>query len=144
MPKKLYTSVPPRYEVCLHADCPKADVCLHQIAYQKLLSEQTFLHIINPKMCKKNARCPFYRNSTPIRYARGFTNFQKHMYPDQYAAFSSMLKSEFGRNPYYERRKGISPLSLAEQDLILNALQRVGVKEKLEFDAYEDEINWYD
>ena len=42
MPKKLYTSVPPRYEVCLHADCPKADVCLHQIAYQKLLSEQTF------------------------------------------------------------------------------------------------------
>lgn len=53
MPKKLYTSVPPRYEVCLHADCPKADVCLHQIAYQKLLSEQTFLHIINPKMCKK-------------------------------------------------------------------------------------------
>lgn len=52
MPKKLYTSVPPRYEVCLHADCPKADVCLHQIAYQKLLSEQTFLHIINPKMCK--------------------------------------------------------------------------------------------
>ena len=96
MPKKLYTSVPPRYEVCLHADCPKADVCLHQIAYQKLLSEQTFLHIINPKMCKKNARCPFYRNSTPMRYARGFTNFQKHMYPDQYAAFSSMLKSEFG------------------------------------------------
>ena len=79
-----------------------------------------------------------------MRYARGFTNFQKHMYPDQYAAFSSMLKSEFGRNPYYERRKGISPLSLAEQDLILNALQRVGVKEKLEFDAYEDEINWYD
>ena len=42
MPKKLYTSVPPRYEVCLHADCPKADVCLHQIAYQQLLSEQTF------------------------------------------------------------------------------------------------------
>ena len=144
MPKKLYTSVPPRYEVCLHADCPKADVCLHQIAYQHLLSEQTFLPIIHPKMCKKNARCPFYRNSTPMRYARGFTNFQKHMYPDQYAAFSSMLKSEFGRNPYYERRKGISPLSLAEQDLILNALQRVGVKEKLEFDAYEDEINWYD
>lgn len=32
MPKKLYTSVPPRYEVCLYADCPKADVCLHQIA----------------------------------------------------------------------------------------------------------------
>ena len=135
MPKKLYTSVPPRYEVCLHADCPKADACLHQIAYQKLLSEQTFLHIINPKMCKKNARCPFYRNSTPMRYARGFTNFQKHMYPDQYAAFSSMLKSEFGRTLYFERRRGARVLSPTEQTLIIKALQEVGVKEKLEFDG---------
>lgn len=144
MPKKLYTSIPPRYEVCLHADCSKADVCLHQIAYQKLLSGQTTLYLINPKMCKKNARCQFFRNSTPVRYARGFTGFQKQMYPDQYAKFSSILRSEFGRNPYFERRKGLRPLSPSEQDLILNALQRVGVKEKLEFDAYEDEISWYD
>ena len=144
MPKKLYTSVPPRYEVCLHANCSKADVCLHQIAYQKLLSAQTFLHLINPKQCKKKGHCPFYRNCTPMRFARGFKGFQKHMYPDQYAEFSSMLKSKFGRNPYFERRKGIRPLSPAEQDMILNVLKRVGVEEKLEFDAYGDEINWYD
>lgn len=144
MPKKLYTSVPPHYEVCLHADCPKADVCLHQIACQKLLSEQTFLHLINPKLCKKNARCQFFRDGTPMRFAKGFTGFQKQMYPEQYAEFSSMLKSEFGRTPYYERRRGARVLSPTEQSLIIKALQQVGVKEKLEFDAYENVINWYD
>ena len=144
MPKKLYTSVPPRYEVCLHADCPKADVCLHQIAYQKLLTGQTFLHLINPKLCKKKGRCPFYRNCTPMKFARGFKGFQKRMYPDQYAEFSSMLKSKFGHTPYFERRRGERVLSPTEQTLIINALQQVGVKEKLEFDAYENIINWYD
>ncbi|MDR4037909.1 MAG: DUF6078 family protein, partial [Parabacteroides sp.] len=50
----------------------------------------------------------------------------------------------FGRNPYFERRRGEFPLSPKEQRIVLNALRRVGVTEELRFDHYEESVNWYD
>ena len=52
--------------------------------------------------------------------------------------------SHFGRNPYFERRRGEFPLSPKEQRIVLNALRRVGVTEELRFDHYEESVNWYD
>ena len=106
MPKKQYTSVPTNYAVCIHTDCPMAKGCLHQIAYQQLLPERTFMRLVNPQKCEKSAQCPFFRDSTPQKYAKGFTKFQKRMFPEQYEKFSKLLIAEFGRNPYYERRRG--------------------------------------
>ena len=66
------------------------------------------------------------------------------MFPAQYQQFMSILMSHFGRNPYFERRRGESPLSPKEQRIVLNALRRVGVTEELRFDHYEESVNWYD
>ena len=144
MPKKLYTTVPPHYAVCIHHDCPLAKGCLHQIAYPQLLPDQDLLRLVNPEKCKKNHECPYYRDAKPVRYAKGFTQFQQHMFPHQYAQFSKRLKAEFGRNPYFERRKGLSLLSPKEQKLILDTLKVVGVDEKMEFDNYVEATYWYD
>ncbi len=144
MPKNLYKSIPSGYAVCLHSECPKAAECLHNIAYRELLKDQERLSLINPEFCKPESECQFFRDCTLVRYARGFTSFQHRMYPDQYDKFKSILQHRFGRTPYYERRRGNIALPPAEQDLILGVLKKVGVTELMEFDSYEDAVNWYD
>ena len=144
MPKKTYRALPPDYGVCLHAYCPMAATCLHQRAYPQLLKKETTLRLINPEKCSKDKECRFYRDSKPVTYAFGFTNFQKKMFPAQYQTFMYTLIGKFGRNAYFERRRGESPLSPKEQEVILEALRKAGVTEKMQFDKYEENINWYD
>ncbi|MDY5656083.1 MAG: DUF6078 family protein [Prevotella sp.] len=52
--------------------------------------------------------------------------------------------SKFGRNAYYERRRGDTALTPKEQRIVLDALKKVGVKEEVTFESYEENTNWYD
>ena len=144
MAKKFYTSPPAGYAVCQHADCPMADTCLHQIVYPVLLEKDDMLHVVNPNKCSKDAQCKFYRSNKPVTYARGFTHFQKRMFPGQYDRFSTILISKFGRNAYYERRRGDTALTPKEQQIVLDALKAAGVTEEMKFERYEENTNWYD
>lgn len=144
MAKNTHTSLPEFYEVCEHGDCPLAATCLHQIAYHKLIKSEKTLRLINPTMCSKDEKCSFYRDSKPVIYARGFKSFQRRMYPSQYKMFMSLLVCEFGKNPYFERRRGDIALSPREQQIVLSALKQAGVTEEMKFDSYEENINLYD
>lgn len=144
MPKKEYTSLPSDYPVCEHSSCPMAATCLHQMAYSTLMEQEKYLRLINPTKCSKDKSCSFYRDSKPVTYARGFTQFQKRMFPDQYNRFMSICIHHWSRNPYFERRRGDRSLPPDEQTFILNALKTVGVTEEMKFDNYEENINWYD
>ena len=119
-------------------------ICLHQLAYTELLKTETVLHLLNPTQCVKDETCKFYRNYIPVAYARGFTNFQKKMFPDQYQAFMYKLIGKFSRNGYFERRRGESVLSPKEQETVLAILKEVGITEEMKFDSYESHINWDD
>lgn len=143
MPRKLYKGIPAKYAVCQFADCPQARNCLHQIACHSLMDSEKFLNLINPKLCTRDAQCRFFRNSAPTLFAFGFKNMKEHMLPQQYVAFKEMLTERFGHTLFYERRRGDIPLTPEEQELIRQALQQVGVTEKLEFDRYEENLNWY-
>ena len=144
MPKKFYTAIPVGYAVCLHHDCPKAATCLHQIAYLTLLEQENNLNLINPNRCSKDETCRHYRDNAPVIYARGFTNFQERMFPDQYKTFKTILIAHFGRNPYYDRRNGQTILPPKEQEIVLEALKKAGVTEDFQFDYYEENYNWRD
>lgn len=143
MAKKTYTSRPSHYTVCEHSDCQCAAICLHQLAYTELLKTETILHLLNPTQCVKDETCKFYCNNTPVTYARGFTNFQKKMFPDQYQTFMYKLIGKFSRNGYFERRRGDSALSSKEQEIVLAALKEAGISEEMKLDSYESHINWY-
>ena len=144
MPKKLYKDIPADYPVCLYADCPHAASCLHQLVYQPLLEKLGILSLLNPQKCTKDKSCPYFRDAKPVSYARGFIGMQKRMFPGQYSRFMSILIGHFGRNAYFERRRGETALSPKEQKYVLKVLQDIGVTEKLEFDSYEENINWCD
>lgn len=144
MPRRNYTTLPADYTVCLHADCPMAATCLHQIAFSALQESEACLNLINPKNCTKDSNCKFYRDSKPVRYAYGFTGFQKKMFPEQYRTFMNLLIREFGRNEYFARRRGELSLSPKEQATVISALREAGIAEPLPFDRYEEQINYYD
>ena len=140
--RKLSNEIPYNYAACLHADCPRAKTCLRQIAYGRMLEGRTHLKLVNPRKCSQDGQCEFYREGKSLRFARGFANFKKRMYPDQYERFSTLLQCHFGRSQYYERRKGDIPLTSGEQELILDVLKQVGVSEELQFDQYEEAMDW--
>lgn len=142
MPKKEYTSLPKDYPVCEHSSCPLAATCLHQTAYSTLLEHADYLRLINPTRCCKNEACTYYRDKKPVIFARGFTNFQKRMFPQQYDQFMTTLILHFGRNQYFKRRRGDILLPPEEQEVIRLMLEKVGADSKMDFDKYEEHINW--
>lgn len=142
MPKKEYTSLPKDYPVCEHSSCPMAATCLHQTAYSTLMEHEEYLQLINPSRCSKNEACTYYRDKKPVIFARGFTNFQKRMYPQQYDKFMTTLILHFGRNQYFKRRRGDILLPPEEQEVIRLMLEKVGADSKMDFDKYEEHINW--
>ena len=139
---KIYKDIPSGYLLCLHADCPMADSCLRQLAYRRHAELGTFLRLINPSMCSKQAGCPHYVSNQPVRFARGFVNFQKRMYPEQYDKFMTMLICHFGRNQYFKRRRGDIVLPPEEQEVIQVALEKAGVTQPMKFDEYIEAIRW--
>ena len=142
MPKKEYTSLPKDYPVCEHSSCPMAATCLHQTAYSTLMEHEEYLRLINPTRCSKDEACTYYRDKKPVIFARGFTNFQKQMYPQQYDQFMTTLILHFGRNQYFKRRRGDILLPPEEQEVIRLMLEKVGANSKMDFDKYEEHINW--
>jgi len=138
------SDVPGNFTLCLNADCPLAAQCLHQIVRKMIPTDKQVLHVYNPEAVRGGEDCKYFRALKLDRYAKGFTRFQEEMKPRQYVMFSGLLMAYFGRNPYYERRRGERLLSPAEQQVVLQALHKAGIEEDLEFDGYEYRINWID
>lgn len=99
MPRKEYTSLPTNYPVCEHSDCPMAASCLHQIAHAMKLKTDELLRLINPTRCTQDASCAYYRSNRPMVYARGFTNFQRRMFPRSVRLFHGHLHQRVGTQP---------------------------------------------
>ena len=73
---------------------------------QALSKDAMSVHILNPQNTESSEKCEFYRSDEPQVYGRGFKNMQKQMLLGQYDTFRYRLIGKFGRNPYFERRKG--------------------------------------
>ncbi len=142
--KKTHKDVPGDYPTCLHSDCPMASSCLRQTAYHRLLETERTLTLLNPCQCTKDETCPHYRSNVPVTFACGFTTFRDKMLPGQYAQFLNILSTKFGRRPYFKRRNGTYTLPPSEQEVILQALKKVGITEEFKFDRYEQLPNWND
>lgn len=135
-------SIPKDYPVCMYEDCPLAGKCLHQLVFRGHEEMGTYLRLLNPSKCTRQQGCPHYADSQPVRFAKGFTGFQKKMYPEQYERFMNTLILHFGRNQYFKRRRGDVWLPPEEQDIIRTVLQKVGADSSMDFDQYLEETCW--
>lgn len=144
MPKKDNRTMPVGYAVCVHADCEQAEHCLRRKAYETMSQTAERMTVVNPERCTKSANCPYFRDSTPVQYARGFKGMRAKMTSNQYNVFRRTLTAAFSQNPYYERMRGDYGLSPREQNVVQSALHKAGIKEELNFDAYETQYDWED
>ena len=143
MKKIAYKEVPYGFIHCLEADCPMAEHCLRQIAMRALPKDELSVRILNPQIANPSEKCKFFRSDEPQIYARGFKNMQKQMLLGQYNELMYRLIGKFGRNPYFERRRGARLCTPKDMLKVKTALKELGL-EHLEFDAYEEHTNWMD
>lgn len=136
--------IPYAFALCGDTECACAGTCLRHIAYLQQVETAKVMTMVNPRFCAKDNTCAFYRDATPVVYARGFTQMQKRMLPEQYDKFLWKLIAHFGRNPYFERRNGKRLLPPSEQELIAEVARQVGMTEEFKFDTYEYRYNWKD
>lgn len=142
MSKTLSKEVPENYALCLREDCPCASTCLRRLACKPMMERFTYLRVLNPDRCVPGSSCPYYRDSTPVVYARGFKGMQSRMLPAQYQKFRELLSGQSNLNKFYLWRRGEFALSPEEQNQVLWALRQAGVTDELPFDRYEESICW--
>ena len=80
MTKKLHKEIPIDYAVCQQQDCPRAEKCLHQIAYRPLIEQPaTVLRLLNPTLCTRDGACPVLPR---LRSRHLRTGFHRNAEPD--------------------------------------------------------------
>lgn len=141
MNKISFSEVPYNYPLCIESDCPVAEHCLRQMAMQVLTRRERLVSIVNPKRTKHSEACDFYRSDEPQLFGKGFIGMQQEMLPRQYAVFMRKLQSRFGRNAYFERRRGERLCSPGEVAYIRELLTSLGLQH-LDFDGYEERYDW--
>lgn len=144
-------NMPKDYIYCPAADgaCPRAPQCLRAIAYRQLTATETPakpgpIRIVHPA-CVANAAdgCEYYRDSTPVRFARGMTKLFDEIPHRLEADIRRRIMACFScRSYYFQSRKGERLITPKEQQDIANVFRRAGLKAEPEFDNYVEETYW--
>lgn len=144
-------NMPKDYIYCPAADgaCPRAPHCLRAIAYRQLTATEAPtklgpIRIVHPA-CVANAAdgCEYYRDSTPVRFARGMTKLFDEIPHRLEADIRRRIMACFScRSYYFQSRKGERLITPKEQQDIANVFRRAGLKAEPEFDDYVEETYW--
>ena len=139
-----FSQIPYNYPICLNQECSKAATCLRRLAEQSMPTDVLHWPFISPKHLATNeGDCQYYRPSTKVRYAKGFTQILENLPHNQMQRVISNLIVHFGRRAYYRFRKGEHLLSPSEQQTVLDIiLVYCKGSQILDFDAYVDGFNW--
>ena len=82
--------------------------------------------------------------TTYVRAARGFRKAHRSVPASHYDWVKVELSDVMGVTSFYEFRRGKRPIMPDTQEKILAALRKYGAAEPVEFDAYEDILDWGD
>ncbi len=135
--------VPNNYTLCIKNDCPKAATCLRHVAVGMMSSEVQRWSIVSPAyLAQTEGECPVYRSAEKVQYARGFVRMMSALTVKQAHAFKDGIVSTFGMNMYYRMRRGERLITPTEQEEIYALLEKQGVPERPEFDAYVEDYLW--
>ena len=131
------------YTLCIKNDCPKAANCLRHAAVAMMPAEVQTWHIVSPThLAQVGGECPYYRSAEKVRYARGFVRMIRCLPVNVSETVAQRLIARFGRNAYYDMRKGKRVIAPAEQETILTVVAECGAQQEYLFDAYEEKHAW--
>ena len=144
-------NIPKDYIYCT-ADsgaCPRAGHCLRAIAYLLTTTAEpanspATIRIVHPARIASAAdRCDYYRDSTPVRFARGMTTLFEDIPLKQARIVRRKVMACFSCESYfYLSRKGKRLITPNEQKAIEKAFQSSGVASVPRYDGYEEGVDW--
>ena len=136
-------TVPTNYMLCIKSDCPKAATCLRYKATQMMPTEVKTWSILSPTFLEQmEGECPHYRSVEKVRYARGFVHMVRTLPVNISEMVAHKLIARFGRNAYYDMRKGKRTIAPTEQDVIIAVVAECGAQQEVVFDSYEENFQW--
>ena len=136
-------TVPTNYMLCIKSDCPKAATCLRYKATQMMPTEVKTWSILSPTFLEQmEGECPHYRSVEKVRYARGFVRMIRTLPVNISEMVAQKLIARFGRNAYYDMRKGKRAIAPAEQEVIRTVVAECGALQEVVFDSYEENFQW--
>ena len=141
--KKTSEKVPTNYTLCIKGDCPKAANCLRHVAVAMMPAEVQRWSIVSPAyLAQMEGECPMYRSAEKVRYARGFVRMVRTLPVNISEMVMHKLIARFGRNGYYDMRKGKLAIAPAEQEIIRIVVAECDAQQEAEFDGYEMGYQW--
>ena len=131
------------YTLCIKGDCPKAAMCLRYKATQMMPAEVQKWSILSPAyLAQIENECPHYRSAEKVQYARGFVRMIRTLPVNIAEMVAHKLIARFGRNAYYDMRKGKRTIAPAEQEIIRTVVTECGAQQEVVFDSYEENFQW--
>ena len=131
------------YTLCIKGDCPKAAMCLRYKATLMIPADVMKWSILSPAyLAKIEGECPHYRSAGKVKYARGFVRMIRTLPVNISEMVAQKLIARFGRNAYYDMRKGKRAIAPAEQEIILTVVAECGAQQEVVFDSYEEGYQW--
>lgn len=135
--------VPTNYTLCIKGDCPKAATCLRHRATQMMQADVQRWSILSPAyLVQIEGECPHYHSAEKVKYARGFVRMIRTLPVNISEMVAHTLIARFGRNTYYDMRKGKRAIAPAEQEIILAVVAECGAQQEVVFDSYEENYQW--
>ena len=87
-------------------------------------------------------KCKYYRSNEKVRYAKGFLCTAGALAVSVSGTFRCRLIGSWGVRRYYQKRKGETLLSPAEQQQVVALARKLGVRLDEYFDGYVEEYDW--
>ena len=135
--------VPNNFTLCIKGDCPKAANCLRHVAMAMMPAEMQKWSILSPAyLAQIEGECPMYRSAEKVQYARGFVRIVRTLPVNVSEMVMHKLIARFGRNGYYDMRKGKRPIAPADQEVIRTVVAECGAQQEVVFDSYEEDYQW--
>ena len=127
---------------CSSNCCKVADLCRRAMGYKTITTEDKTLKMVNPMLTTNDESCPMYSHLHTVRFAKGFMKLQGEMSRTKFDALKQKLLAHYGKNPYYEMRKGMRLISPEDQSYITEAVSKTGATISDPFDEYVEQEVW--
>ena len=118
-------------------------MCLRYKATQMMPADMIEWSILSPAyLAQMKGECPHYRSAEKVQYARGFVRMVRTLPVNVAEMVMHKLIARFGRNAYYDMRKGKLAIAPSNQEIIRTVIAECGAQQEVEFDGYEMDYQW--
>lgn len=139
-----FSKIPQWWAICEKADCPMAQACLRQRAFDSLPEDVMAWKCLMPKAMKPvetDGRCKFFAKNELVKFAKGFDEMMSrvHSRDGRYGIRMDLTRYFGSKGSYYRSKHGERQLNPAEQQKVLSVFAQYGYcGDDFKFDHYED------